>query len=46
MTPEEMDELDEIYQEFMPEENGSGESLKPELNAADVDFLRRHGIRF
>ena len=43
--PEDMDELEEIYDQYFFQDE-KGEDLSGELNAADRDFLRRNGIRF
>lgn len=45
LSEEEWDELEEIYERFM-NEDASIEDLEMDLNAEDLDFLRKHGIRF
>lgn len=42
---EELDEWEEFYDQMTPSEDGLRE-LRPELSQADLEFLRRHGIRF
>ncbi|HTL47482.1 MAG TPA: hypothetical protein VL688_05405 [Verrucomicrobiae bacterium] len=46
MSPEEMDELEEIYENFLMDDDRNAEDLTPDLTKSDLDFLRRHGIRF
>ena len=46
MSPEEMDELEEIYENFLMEDDRGPEDLSSNLTKSDLDFLRRHGIRF
>ena len=52
MTPEDMDDLEEVFEDMYVSGEGitassSGEpELKFELNARDVDFLKNNGIRF
>ena len=46
LTPEEMDELEEIYDYFSPDDEKSGEDLSSDLTESDRDFLKNHGIRF
>ena len=46
MSPEEMDELEEIYEEFLLAQEERAGVLKGELTVSDLEFLRRHGIRF
>ncbi len=45
LAPEDFDELDEIYDQHLAEEKYS-EEIPLDLNPADLDFLRRNGIRF
>lgn len=46
LSPEEFEELEEMLEgDFVGEHLKSGE-LKCELNSADQEFLRKHGIRF
>ena len=45
ITDEEMDEVDALYEQFLAQEEKSGDSSL-ELNSSDKDFLRQHGIRF
>lgn len=46
MTPEELEELEAIYDDLEDADEDAAEELKPELNASDLDFLRRHGIQY
>ncbi len=45
ITDEEIEEMDAIYDQFLAQEEKSAD-FSPELSPSDVDFLRRHGIRF
>lgn len=46
MTPEEMDELEAMYEDLEGSADDSEEDLSNELTSSDFDFLRRHGIKF
>lgn len=46
LTPEEMDELEEIYDPYGMEDDKGAEELNSNLTESDLDFLRRYGIRF
>ncbi len=46
ITGEELDELEEIYDQFMSDSDKKPEDLNTDLNSEDVDFLKKHGIRF
>lgn len=46
ITPQELDEFEEIYERYLFDEDKSPEDLNENLSSADLDFLRRHGIRF
>ncbi len=46
LTPEEMDELEEIYDPYAFDEEKISEDLNTHLTDSDLDFLRRYGIRF
>ncbi len=46
LSGEEMDEFEEIYDQYFFQDDKGAEELTTELNQSDVDFLRRHGIRF
>ena len=46
MMPEELDELEAIYEDLEGIQEDSAESLSSELTSSDFDFLRRHGIKF
>src|SRR6185436_13241319 len=46
MSAEDLEEIDEIYEQYLAEEEKAERSdLSPELNASDLEFLRRLGIR-
>ena len=45
MTPEEFEAFEEAYEQAIFPEDRS-EELSRELTASDLEFLRRHGIRF
>ncbi len=45
MDAEEMDEFEEIYEQYLAQED-RWEDFSGDLSDADRDFLRRHGIRF
>ena len=46
MTPQELDEFEEIYERYLFDEDRNPEGLNENLSLADLEFLRRHGIRF
>ena len=50
MTPEDMIEFEEMYEEFMNRSDESLDGKHPKiefkLNSEDLDFLKQHGIRF
>lgn len=46
MSADELDELEEIYEHFMFDEELKSEDLTTDLNSGDIDFLKRHGIKF
>lgn len=51
MSPDDLDDLEEMYKEFL---NQTGESslkygdvkIEFKLSSEDIDFLKKHGIRF
>lgn len=45
-SPEDLDEIDEMFEEGAWGEHRKGGELKCELNDADQVFLKKHGIRF
>ncbi len=45
LSPEEFEAMEGAYEEGLFSEE-RGEDLSPELTPSDVEFLRRHGIRF
>jgi len=45
-NPENLDELEEIFEESLFSEGFKPGELKYELNGDDQEFLKRHGIRF
>ena len=46
ITPEEMDELEEIYEHYFFQEDKNQEEFSSDLNQSDLDFLKRNGIQF
>jgi len=46
MTPDELDELEAMYDDLEVSEEDSAGDLSSELTSSDFDFLRRHGIKF
>ena len=46
MLPEELDEFEELAESAFFREEKRTEELSGELSADDLEFLRRHGIRF
>ncbi len=46
MSADELDEFEEIYDQYLFQDDKNAEELSAELNQSDMDFLRRHGIRF
>jgi hypothetical protein len=46
LAPEELDELEEIYDRFLFDEEVRPEDLTTDLTSMDLDFLRRNGIQF
>ena len=46
MTPEEFDELEEMFEETLLQESAKSGELRYELNLEDQEFLKKHGIRF
>ena len=46
INAEELDELEEIYEQFLFDEDKKVEDLTTDLNSSDEEFLRRNGIRF
>lgn len=48
MAPEELDELEESYEQFFAGDDKfeRGEEVPFELSPADLEFLRRNGIRY
>ncbi len=45
MSDEELDVLEDLYEDLREDEEDEM-PLNTELNSADLDFLRRHGIQF
>lgn len=48
MTEEELSELEDIYEQMMgnhPEDKAAAE-IKSDLTLSDLEFLKKHGIRF
>ena len=46
LSPEEFDDLEEIFEENILSESARHGELKYELNGEDVEFLKKHGMRF
>ncbi|MSR77568.1 MAG: hypothetical protein EXS63_05015 [Candidatus Omnitrophica bacterium] len=46
MTPEELDEFEGMYEEFLMSQEEKGSELKSDLSLADREFLKRNGLRF
>lgn len=46
MSPDEMDELEQIYDSLMRDPEDHPREIRSDLTTADLDFLRRHGIRY
>ncbi len=46
MVPEELDEFEDLYERFLFEQEKKFNDFSNDLSAADLEFLRRHGIRF
>ena len=46
MTPEEMDEFEEMYEDFLTGQEDKVSELKSDLSQADLEFLKRNGLRF
>lgn len=47
LSPEEMEEWEGMYDQFFFDESRTAaEDLTTDLTKSDLDFLRRHGIRF
>ena len=52
MSPEDLDDLEDMYQEFLNQTGGSTtpkekrSKIEFKLNSDDIDFLKKHGIRF
>ena len=45
LSPEELDEFEEAWEQAYYQDD-KGEELSAELTPSDVEFLRRHGMRF
>lgn len=49
MSPEELEEWEDLYDQYMsgvdPHSDNSSE-MTMDLNASDLDFLKKHGLRF
>jgi hypothetical protein len=46
LSPEEFEELEDVFEGGVMSEHYKTGELKCELNAEDEEFLKRHGIRF
>lgn len=45
LPPDDWDEIEDIYDQYLAQEENS-EDLSLDLNNADMEFLRRNGIKF
>ena len=46
ITADELDELEEICEQYLSDDSKRPEDLTTDLSIDDLDFLRRNGIRF
>lgn len=46
LSPEELEEIEEALDPSVPEGESRSEEIRYHLSPSDLDFLRRHGIRF
>lgn len=51
MSPDDLDELEDMYEEFLHQTDGllhkrDSSKIEFKLNSDDIDFLKKHGIRF
>ena len=46
MSAEELDELEELYDEYLSQEERKSGDWSTDLSSSDVDFLKRNGIKF
>lgn len=46
LSADELDEFEDMYDEYMIDEEKSLEDMTTDLTKSDMDFLRRNGIRF
>lgn len=48
VSADDLEEIDDIYEQYLNEEERAENhpDFTPELSASDLDFLRRHGMRF
>ena len=46
LAPEELDELEELYEHYLFDQEKNPEELTDKLNPSDLEFLRQNGIRF
>ncbi len=46
VTEEEMDEIEDLCDPFFQDDLRKSEEMTTDLSADDLEFLRRHGIRF
>ncbi len=46
MSPDDLDELEEIYERYFLDNDKRSEDLTSDLSPADLEFLKKNGIRF
>ena len=52
MSPDDLDDIEDMYQEFLNQTSGPNSSkekhskIEFKLSSDDIDFLKKHGIRF
>lgn len=51
MSPDDLDELEDMYEEFLHQTDGllhkrDSSKIEFKLNLDDINFLKKHGIRF
>ncbi|MCB9800287.1 MAG: hypothetical protein H6757_05975 [Candidatus Omnitrophica bacterium] len=46
MSPEELDDLEDLYEQYLSQEDKTGGEFSSDLTDSDLDFLKKNGIRF
>ena len=46
LSAEDFEELEDLYEQYLHREDDPREEFSTSLNKTDLEFLRRHGIRF